>query len=180
MPKNNSRRVALCGVLCALSVALLLAGNFLQIGTYAAPMLAAFLLVPVGQEYGPRWALLLYLATALLSVFLAPDKELALFYALVLGYHPVLHTALARLRPAALRWAAKLVCFNAALAAMYALLLVVFVSPELAAEFADSDAPLLIALVALGNFSFVLFDIALDKFALVYRLRLRKRLRRFL
>lgn len=180
MPKNNSRRVALCGVLCALSVALLLAGNILQIGTYAAPMLAAFLLVPVGEEYGPRWALLLYLATALLAVLLVPDKELALFYALVLGYHPVLHTALARLHPAALRWAVKILCFNLALAAMYALLLAVFASPALAAEFADTGAPMLIALVVLGNLSFVLFDIALDKFALVYRLRLRKRLRRFL
>ena len=180
MPKSNSRKVALCGVLCALSVALLLGGNLLQIGTYAAPMLAAFLLVPVGEEYGPRWALLLYLATALLAVLLVPDKELALFYALVLGYHPVLHTALERLRPAALRWAVKILCFNIALAAMYALLLAVFASPALAAEFADIGAPMLVALVVLGNLSFVLFDIALDKFALVYRLRLRKRLRRFL
>ncbi len=179
MPKNNSRRVAVCGVLCALSVALLLAGNLLQIGTYAAPMLAAFLLVPVGLEYGRTWALLLYLSTALLSLMLVPDKELALFYALVLGYHPVLHTALANVRPAAVRWAAKLVCFNAALAAMYALLLAVFASPALAAEFADTGAPMLAALVVLGNLSFVLFDIALDKLALVYRLRLRQRLRRF-
>ena len=47
MRKTESQKIALCGVLGALSVTLLLAGNLLQIGTYAAPMLAAFLLVPV-------------------------------------------------------------------------------------------------------------------------------------
>ena len=78
MPRRNeSRRVALCGVLCALGIALLLLGSVLQIGTYAAPMLACFLLVPVGEEYGPKYMLLLYLATAVLSVLLLPDQELA-------------------------------------------------------------------------------------------------------
>ena len=39
-------------MLGALSVVLLLLGSALQIGTYAAPMLAAFLLIPVLEEYG--------------------------------------------------------------------------------------------------------------------------------
>lgn len=56
MRKTESQKIALCGVLGALSVVLLLVGAALQIGTYAAPMLAAFLLIPVLDEYGPKYA----------------------------------------------------------------------------------------------------------------------------
>lgn len=60
MRKTESQKIALCGMLGALSVVLLLIGSALQIGTYAAPMLAAFLIIPVLEEYGPRYALTLY------------------------------------------------------------------------------------------------------------------------
>ena len=57
MRKTESQKIALCGMLGALSVVLLLLGSALQIGTYAAPMLAAFLLIPVLEQYGTRYAL---------------------------------------------------------------------------------------------------------------------------
>lgn len=170
----------MCGVLCALSVALLLLGNVLQVGTYAAPMLASFALVPVCEEYGPRTALLLYAATAVLSVLLVPDKELALFYALVQGYYPALKKVLDRLRPAPLRWAAKLLCFNAATLAMYALLLVLFASPALLEEFAGYDTVMLAALLGLGNVSFLLCDVALTRMRALYHMRLRRRIQKYL
>ena len=68
MRKTESQKIALCGVLSALSVVVLLVGNVLQIGTYAAPMLASFLLIPVLEDYGKKYALLLYAV-----VFLRPD-----------------------------------------------------------------------------------------------------------
>ena len=76
MRKTESQKIALCGVLGALSVVLLLVGAALQIGTYAAPMLAAFLLIPVLDEYGPKYALLLYATVSILSVLLVPELEL--------------------------------------------------------------------------------------------------------
>ena len=88
MRKTESQKIALCGVLGALSVVLLLVGAALQIGTYAAPMLAAFLLIPVLDEYGPKYALLLYATVSILSVLLVPELELAFFYVLSLGITP--------------------------------------------------------------------------------------------
>lgn len=178
--RRQSHRVALCGVLCALSVTFLLVGNALQIGTYAAPMLASLLLLPVGEEYSPKYALLLYLATALLAVFLVPDKELALFYALVMGYYPVLKKALDRLKPAVLRWAVKFAFFNAVTAAMYALLLALLASPALREEFAGMGVWVLAALLVMGNISFFFFDISLFLLRRVYYRRLRPRLKRYL
>lgn len=123
MRKTESQKIALCGVLSALSVVVLLVGNVLQIGTYAAPMLASFLLIPVLEDYGKKYALLLYAVVSLLSLFLVPDKELVLFYVLVLGYYPVLRVRLNNIRRAVLRWMAKFGCFNAAVVVMYALLI---------------------------------------------------------
>ena len=98
MPNTQSRRIALCGVLAALGVVVLLVGSALGLGTYAAPMLACFLLLPALEEYGPRAALCQYAATAILALLLVPEPELSLFYALALGPYPVLRARLERLR----------------------------------------------------------------------------------
>ena len=94
MRKTESQKIALCGMLGALSVVLLLIGSALQIGTYAAPMLAAFLLIPVLEDYGPRYALTLYATVSILAVLFVPETELAFFYVLVMGYYPVLRVKL--------------------------------------------------------------------------------------
>lgn len=179
MRKTKSQKIALCGVLGALSVVLLLAGNVLQVGTYAAPMLASFLLIPVLEEYGPRYALLLYLAVSILAVLLVPDKELALFYALVLGYYPALKQALDRLRPAVLRWGLKFAVFNAATVALYGLLFLL-IGPALAAELLEDGPAMLAALLAIGNLAFWLCDRALENVTLLYRRKLRQKLKKLL
>ena len=114
MRKTESQKIALCGMLGALSVVLLLLGSVLQIGTYAAPMLAAFLLIPVLEEYGTRYALTLYVCVAILAVLFVPETELALFYVLVMGYYPVLRVKLNTLKNTVLRWVIKFAVFNAA------------------------------------------------------------------
>lgn len=176
--KNRISKIALCGVLSALSVVVLLVGNVLQIGTYAAPMLASFLLIPVLEDYGKKYALLLYAVVSLLSLFLVPDKELVLFYVLVLGYYPVLRVQLNNIRRGVLRWMAKFGCFNAAVVIMYALLIVVLAPPELVQEFAAEGTPMLLALLALGNLSFWLCDRALTAITPLYRQRIAPRLKK--
>ena len=108
MRKTESQKIALCGMLGALSVVLLLLGSALQIGTYAAPMLAAFLLIPVLEEYGTRYALTLYVCVAILAVLFVPETELALFYVLVMGYYPVLRVKLDGVKSTLLRLGAEI------------------------------------------------------------------------
>lgn len=177
MRKTKSQKVALCGLLGALSVVLLLVGNILQIGTYAAPMLAAFLLVPVLEEYGPKYALLMYFTVSVLAVLLVPDKELALFYALVLGYYPVLKQKLDRMRPVPLRRLVKLAVFNAATVALYALLALVM-GPVILEQLLADGTVMLAMLLVLGNFSFALCDLALGNITRLYHLRLRNKIKK--
>ena len=179
MRSTQSRATALCGVLGALSFVLMLLG-LIPFATYCAPMFAAFLLIPVREEYGARYALLLYGCVALLSVLFLPDKEPALLYTLVLGYYPVLRGALGRVRSAPLRWAAKLAVFNGGLAAVYALLLAVMASPALLADFQQAGRVLLAVTLAAGNFAFWMFDRALLVLTAAYRQKLGPKLRRML
>lgn len=174
MRKTESQKIALCGVLGALSVVLLLVGAALQIGTYAAPMLAAFLLIPVLDEYGPKYALLLYATVSILSVLLVPELELAFFYVFVIGYYPVLRQQLARIKSTLLRWVIKFAVFNGATVLVYLLLFArsAAIMDELLADGVGSLAPL-----AAGNLSFWLCDRAVGALTRYYRLILRKKLK---
>ena len=176
MRKTESQKIALCGVLGALSVVLLLVGAALQIGTYAAPMLAAFLLIPVLDEYGPKYALLLYATVSILSVLLVPELELAFFYVFVIGYYPVLRQQLARIKSTLLRWVIKFAVFNGATVLVY-LLLFALLGPAILDELLADGVGMLAALLAAGNLSFWLCDRAVGALTRYYRLILKKKLK---
>ena len=153
-----------------------LVGAALQIGTYAAPMLAAFLLIPVLDEYGPKYALLLYATVSILSVLLVPELELAFFYVFVIGYYPVLRQQLARIKSTLLRWVIKFAVFNGATVLVY-LLLFALLGPAILDELLADGVGMLAALLAAGNLSFWLCDRAVGALTRYYRLILKKKLK---
>ena len=57
--KQASRDLALCGVLCALAVAIMAMGTILPAATYCAPVLASMTLLPVLVLCGEKlsWAM---------------------------------------------------------------------------------------------------------------------------
>ena len=169
MRKTESQKIALCGMLGALSVVLLLLGSALQIGTYAAPMLAAFLLIPVLEEYGTRYALTLYVCVAILAVLFVPETELALFYVLVMGYYPVLRVKLNGVKSTLLRWVLKFAVFNAGTVLVYLLLF---------AQLVQHGIGMLAALLAAGNLSFWLCDRALAALTRYYHVILKPKLKK--
>lgn len=177
MRRTESQKIALCGMLGALSVVLLLLGSALQIGTYAAPMLAAFLLIPVLEEYGTRYALLLYVTVSILAVLFVPETELAFFYVFVMGYYPILRVRLARLRPPLLRWIVKFAVLNAGTVLVYALLFALL-GPAILDELLADGPAMLAALLAVGNLSFWLCDRALVNLTRFYRHVLRPKIKK--
>ena len=162
MRKTESQKIALCGMLGALSVVLLLLGSALQIGTYAAPMLAAFLLIPVLEEYGTRYALTLYVCVAILAVLFVPETELALFYVLVMGYYPVLRVKLNGVKSTVLVY----------------LLLFALLGPAVLDELLADGTGMLAALLAAGNLSFWLCDRALAALTRYYHVILKPKLKK--
>lgn len=114
--------MALGGMLTAVAVVIMSLGSLIPLNTYLCPVICILLTRPVIERCGRRIGWCYYLATAILSLMLASDREAALVYAF-LGYYPMIRPFFEKL--GALAWFAKLMLFTLAGAASYGVLLVV-------------------------------------------------------
>lgn len=165
--QSQSRKAALCGVMAALSVVILCLGGLVPLATFACPILAMLCLIPVLCEYGTETALLLYGAVSILALLLGPDKEAALFYTF-LGWYPSVRSRVDSIH-VPVRWLVKCGLFSAAMLAMYALLLHLFRLEAVVEEFAEYSAATTVALLVLGNVTFLAFDQALARITTLYQ-----------
>lgn len=167
------KKLALCGILCALGVVVMLLGGVIPVAVYTCPALAAMLLVFVDCECGTKYTLTAYAAIAVLSVLLVADKETAAVF-VFLGYYPAVKKFFDRVRPTVLRVFFKLLLFNVAAVSLYAVLIFVFNMTALVEEFKTTGTLLLVATLALGNITFVLLDFCLSRLRILYFAKLRK------
>ena len=159
--KRASRDLALCGVLCALAVAIMAMGTIIPVATYCCPLLASMTIVPVLIICGEKLSWAMFAASAILSLLLAPDKEAAAIF-LALGYYPIVKPKLDRKsKPRRIAW--KLLLFNAAIIAVYGALLFVFRLDALREDFFSMGGLLALALVLGGNVIFWLDDRLLER-----------------
>lgn len=168
----SARQIALGGIFAALAVVILLLGGMIQVGTYVAPMLAALPLVILLAELPGSLCLGWYAIVALLGVLLCPDKETA-FVFVFLGWFPLAKPRLDRL-PKVPGLLCKLLLFNLSVAGLYALLILVFRLDALVQEAQETGMILLIAILLLGNLSFILFDLVLGRLTALYRIKHKK------
>lgn len=153
--RDKGKRIAICGMLCAVATLLMLLGGAIPYGTYAVPLVSGAVLIPVLKEYGPKQMLMLWIAISLLCLILVPDKEMALMFALLLGWYPALKSALDKL-PCILRWVLKLAIFNMAIALIYAMLIFVLNIPQ------EWEGVVMTSItLVLGNITFLVYDRAL-------------------
>lgn len=178
-PRSYSGKIALCGVLGALSVAIMLLGALIPLAMFIAPAVASLLVMIVCTECGRRLAWTEYAAVSLLAVLFVPDKEVALVF-LFLGYYPLVKPWFDRLHLRVLHTAAVLLYFNGSILAMYALLYWLFFPGQLASELAGAGLALAAATLLVGNIAFLLFDRALANLLRLYCRVWQPRFRRML
>lgn len=167
-PVNNKTfRVAFCAIIAALSVVIMLFSSLVPIGVFALPCIAGAFLVSVVIEYGAKWALGVFVVSAALSLFLAGDKEAALYFAMFFGYYPIVKQLVeSRVRPKVISFLIKFAVFNFAMVAAF------FIAEKLLAVSPDEYTvfgmyvPYLFLLA--GNLFFILYDRALTLFAVFY------------
>lgn len=173
---KKTRKVALGGIIAALSLTVMLMAYFPYL-TYALPALAGMLLLIVVQELGVKWAFLVYAAVALLSLLMC-EKEAAVMFVFLFGPYPVFKGILDRFRPRAVRILVKQVCFNVAAILAYLLVVTVFRIPMDDMGLIGEYGP--IVLLAMGNVAFVLYDYCMTYALLWYQIHLRSKLWRML
>lgn len=167
----RSRQMALCGLLTALAVVVMVLVGAIGIGTFAGPVLAMAVLLPVLEEYGAKSAALTYAAAAILGVLIVPEPELALVYA-AFGWYPILRPKLNRIPARPVRLAVKVLLCITVILLLYGVLL------RLLGMTADlmGSAPLFnLLLLVLGVFTFLLMDLALDRLTFLWHRNFRNR-----
>ncbi len=171
--KLSSSRIALCGITAALAMVVMNFGSIIPFATFCCPILAMLLTLPIAVELPPKLGLSLYGAIALLSLFLAADKEAALLY-LFLGYYPILRPKLEKIRPRILRLTFKHALFTCAVVLMYLMVIFVFRLDAVAQELQSAGTVLNAALLIMGNVVFYVFDLVLMRFTHLYKVKWRK------
>lgn len=161
---KKSTKVALGGMVAALSIVLMFLTGILPFLTYAVPCMAGFLLVAVVIECGYQWAFLVYLAVSVLSLLLAPDKQAAMVFAFI-GYYPIVKGLVEQnfASKKLLSWAIKFLVFNLAMLVVYWLLIHVLQIPDVMTEMGSLGRYTGLVTLACGNVVFVVFDIALSR-----------------
>ena len=176
--QSKTSKVALCGVVAALSVVVLFSTGIVPTATIALPALAGCFLIAVVAETSVRYGVAVYAAVSVLSVFLVPDREAALLYIVFFGYYPALYGALQRVAQPVLRWVAKLLVFNAAMVLETLLALFVLSLPmEEILPFGWISIPVFLILL---NVLFVLYDLSMNGLIVMYIRRVHPAIRKYL
>lgn len=165
---KQTRRIAVCGILCALGVICMSVGSLVEVMDLTMIMIASFCTVFAVIEMGKRWAWLIWAVTALLSLLLLPNKLAAVLY-LMGGMYPIVKSTLERWRPL-FAWTGKLVAFNGAQAIFLLLAQKLF-------GLTGPDYAFTWGAILFNNVLFLLYDFTLTVFITFYLVKLRRRLK---
>lgn len=157
---KKAKITALCGMITALSVVIMLTSTLLPVLMYVLPIVTSIGVLLVSEIAGEKWGFGVYFSTAVLSMILLTDKETALTYTLFFGYYPLMKNAFEKL-PRVLSRVLKTLVFNAA-AVSIGFIGVWFlgVSGEEYTELGKFTIPLLLIL---ANVAFIMYDFAITK-----------------
>ena len=172
--KKQTMKIAMCGMMGALSVTMLLMGFLFPFATYACPAIAACTLMIIVYEYGVKTGLTLYAAISFLGLMLVPDQELVFMFIFVFGLYTVIKMPLDRKLGKKMRLVAKFAYINIALMISYSILLVIFPVAALVNEFNDYGAGFIALLFAMFWLVFFLYDRAVETVLMIYIRKFRK------
>ena len=157
---NSSKRIAECGMICALCAVIMIVGNIIGVGLYASPMFAGLFLIPLGKKYGQKYHLALWLAVSLISFLTVSEVEQNLMFFCFFGCYPILQPHFLKIRPKLLRRLAKGVYFNVVILTVELLVMYVL-TPEVMSFW------MLFTFMVLFNLTFICFDFVIPRFELL-------------
>lgn len=167
--KKTSYKVALGGIVSALSLVAMIMSAVIPGLEYAIPAFAGIVLVIIVIEIGLSWAFLTYIGVALLSFFIVPNKEASLLFIAFMGYYPIIKSVFeSKIKHRPIQWSVKILLFNVALVVYYNLVMLLVSSPELKQSIDEIGRYALPLLIGLANVVFVIYDIAVTNLITMY------------
>ncbi len=174
--KKLSFKVALGGVIAALSLLLMLVAGVTTSLVYAIPMITGAFLMVLVIEFGPGFAGLEYLAISIISMLLLGNKEAAIMYIVFFGYYPIIKSFIEKSKSKIISWVIKYIIFNISMVVAYFVVSKIFmITFDDLEGFGEFAMPLLLCA---GNVLFVLYDIMLTRLVTIYLYRWQKYIKR--
>ena len=185
--RGSTRRLAMCAVLCALAVVMLGLGAIIEVIDITAAAAASLVLLPILLCYGVKYAWLSYAVTGVLGVLLMPQSLGAWMFAGLTGFYPIIKQRLDRL-PRILGWTVKLLLLTAVLLLYLAVFYFIMLGGKgsildaFLKGFGEADSPPVMAwaVVVLSVFTFVLFDLLIDRLLVLYYIKWQKRVEKWM
>lgn len=169
---ERTKKIALCGMLTALSVVLMMLTGIITIGTFALPALAGIVAVIAVIEGSVKYGISVYIASGVISALLAPDKEAVIYYIVFFGYYPVIKALIERINKHFIQWVLKFLVFNVAIIACFYASVIILSIPKESFTIMGYYVPYLFLIV--GNGVFYLYDFALTSIITMYLRKWRK------
>ena len=166
---KTSVKVAMGGVVAALSLVLMFLSSVIPFGTFAFPTIAGILLILLVINLGYGYAAAVYFVTAVLSFLLVTDKEAVLYYAAFLGFYPIVKSLIERIPSKVVQYIVKIALFNVCIIAAFYIGLTVLSIPKESFTLFGVYLPWLFLII--GNVFFILYDLCVTKIVTIYLLK---------
>ncbi len=174
--KKLSFKVAIGGVIAALSLLLMLVAGVTTSLVYAIPMITGAFLMALVIEFGARFATLEYVAISIASMLLLGNKEAAIMYVAFFGYYPIIKSFIEKNLKKSIGWITKYLIFNVSMVVAYFVVSNIFmITFDDLEGFGRYAMPVLLLI---GNILFVLYDIMLTRLVTLYIYKWQKYVKR--
>lgn len=152
--QNNTKRIALGGMLAGVAVVIICLGGLIPVATYICPMLCSMAQFLVFRFCGRRLAWTWFFVVSILALVTGPDKEAVLVF-VAIGYYPILKPYFDRYK---LGIFFKFVLFNVSIFTVYGIMIRFLGMDEVLSENMEFGLIGLGIIVLLGNLTFFLLD----------------------
>ncbi len=171
---KKTKKITLCAVLASLSVAVMYIGSFVEVLDITVAAAASIVVLFCAEELGKKYAFAVYATVSLLSFMLLPQKWIAAYFALFFGIMPITKQLFEK-TGRIFSWVLKIFVFNAEAFAFY------LVAEKLNFfEENEKNLPYLLVLLLFANIVFILVDILYDRVQIIYEIKFRARVRKYL
>lgn len=109
---KKSKQISLCGLMSALSIALLYFGSVIWIFSYLMPIIASLIMIIIINNLSNKYAWLVFGVVSVISILFSPDKECALTYTLFFGYYPIIFENINKIKNKIVKLAVEFITFN--------------------------------------------------------------------
>ena len=171
---KSTKKITLCAVLSALSVAIMYFGSLTEVFDISAACIASITVFFCVEELGKKYAFAVYSVVSVLSFIILPLKWVAAYFTFFFGIMPVTKKTFEKTGKI-LSWVLKALVFNVEAFLFY------FVAEKLDFfEENEKTLPYLLVLLIMANLVFVLADILYDRIYRMYQIKFQARIRKYL